>query len=66
MKNKKFPGGTTAEVSKDIDLKNLNIPGAIWIFLDLSRGYERFLNQNIKAEKVRPPPCIVIKWNSPM
>ena len=62
-----FPGGTTAEVSRDIDLKKLNFQGLFDFFLDFSRGYRRFfLNQNIKAEKVRPPPCMVIKWNSPI
>ena len=37
----KIPGGTTAEVTRDIDLK----------ILDFFRGYERFLNQNIKKKK---------------
>ena len=37
----KIPGGTTAEVTRDIDLK----------ILDFSRGYERFLNQNTKKKK---------------
>ena len=63
-KNKRFPGpnnmgkfqGTTAGVSRDIDLKRLNFQGLFEFFSDFSRGYERFLNQNIKAEKVRPPP----------
>ena len=45
-----------AEVSMDIDLKKLNFQGLFKFFLDFSIGYEHFLNQNIKAEKVRPPP----------
>ena len=43
----------TAEVSRDIDLKKIF---EFEFFLDFSRGHEHFLNQNIKAEKVRPPP----------
>ena len=73
-KNKKFPGpnnmgklgGTTAEVSRDIDLKKLNFQGLFDFILDFSRGYEHFLNQNIKAEKVGSPPCMVIKRNNPI
>ena len=53
----------TAEVSRDIDLKKIF---EFEFFLDFSRGHEHFLNQNIKAEKVHPPPCMVIKWNSPI
>ena len=48
---------TTAGVSRDIDLKKLNFQGLFEFILDFSRGYEHFLNQNIKVEKVRPPPC---------
>ena len=50
------PGGTTAEVFSNIYLKKLNFQGLFEFYLGFSRGYERFLNQNIKAEKVRPPP----------
>ena len=51
---------TTAEVSRDIDLKRLNFQRLFELFLDFSRGYERFL-KNIKAGKIYPPPCMVIK-----
>ena len=49
-----------AEVSMDIDLKKLNFQGLFKFFLDFSIGYEHFLNQNIKAEKVCMV-CMVIK-----
>ena len=51
---------TTAEVSRNIDLKRLNFQRLFELFLDFSRGYERFL-KNIKAGKIYPPPCMVIK-----
>ena len=54
-------GYNTAEVSRDIILKKLNFQGLFESFLDFSRGYERFLNQNIKAEKVCPLILILSK-----
>ena len=44
----------------------MNYQGLFEFFLDFSREYEHFLNQNVKAEKVHTPPCMVIKWNSPI
>ena len=52
-----FPGGSHYIISRGISIiieEGRTFRG-IWIILDFFRGYGRFLDQNIKPEKIRPP-----------
>ena len=47
-------------------INKTEFPGAICFFFRFFQGVWTFLNQNIKAEKVCPPPVWLFKWNSPI